>query len=71
MQINLRTIYWVQSLQFLLTITLWCMLKPAAQICWLSELALYNFNIVYHTGCSNLIADALSRRPEAEGENRN
>ena len=27
---NLRTIYWVQSLQFLLTITLWCMLKPAS-----------------------------------------
>ena len=27
---KLRTIYWVQSLQFLLTITLWCMLKPAS-----------------------------------------
>ena len=43
----------------------------AAQICWLSELALYNFNIVYHTGRSNLIADALSCRPEAKGENHN
>ena len=41
----------------------------AAQIRWLSELALYNFDIVYRTGCSNLVADALSRRPEAEGEN--
>ena len=40
----------------------------AAQICWLSELALYNFNIVYGTGKSNLIADALSRRPEVEEE---
>ena len=43
----------------------------AAQICWLSKLALYDFNIVYHTGRSNLIADALSHRPEAEGENHN
>ena len=43
----------------------------AAQIHWLSELALYNFDIVYRTGRSNLIADALSRRPEAEGENHN
>ena len=42
-----------------------------AQIRWLSELALYDFDIVYHTGRSNLIADALSRRPEAEGENHN
>ena len=42
-----------------------------AQICWLSELALYDFDIVYHTGRSNLVADALSRRPEAEGENHN
>ena len=43
----------------------------AAQICWLSELALYDFDIVYRTGRSNLVADALSRRPEAEGENHN
>ena len=43
----------------------------AAQIRWLSKLALYNFDIVYHTGRSNLVADALSRRPEAEGENHN
>ena len=32
-----------------------------AQICWLSELALYNFDIIYHTGKSNLVADALSQ----------
>ena len=43
----------------------------AAQIRWLSELALYDFDIVYRTGRSNLFADALSRRPEAEGENHN
>ena len=36
----------------------------AAQIRWLSELALYDFDIVYRTGRSNLVADALSRRPE-------
>ena len=39
----------------------------AAQIRWLSELALYDFDIVYRTGRSNLVADALSRRPEVEG----
>ena len=43
----------------------------AAQIRWLSELALYDFDIVYRTGRSNLIANALSRRPEVEGENHN
>ena len=43
----------------------------AAQIRWLSELALYDFDIVYQTGRSNLVADALSCRPEAEGENHN
>ena len=32
----------------------------AAQICWLSELALYDFDIIYRTGRSNLVADALS-----------
>ena len=42
----------------------------AAQIRWLSELALYDFNIVYRTGRSNLVADALSRRPEGEGDVR-
>ena len=40
----------------------------ATQIRWLSELALYNFDIVYRTGKSNLVADALSRRPEVEEE---
>ena len=37
----------------------------AAQIHWLSELALYDFDIVYRMGKSNLVADALSRRPES------
>ena len=40
----------------------------AAQICWLSELALYNFDIVNRTGKSNLVTDALSRPPEVEKE---
>ena len=40
----------------------------AAQIHWLSELTLYDFNIIYRTGKSNLVADALSRRPEVEEE---
>ena len=40
----------------------------AAQICWLRELALYNFDIVYHSGKSNLVTDALSRRPKVEEE---
>ena len=35
------------------------------QIHWLSELELYGFDIIYHTGKSNLIADALSHCPEA------
>ena len=42
-----------------------------AQIHWLSELALYDFDIVYQTGRSNLIANTLSLRPEAKGENHN
>ena len=42
----------------------------AAQIRWLSELALYNFDIVYRTGKSNLVADALSRRPESPNMNQ-
>ena len=32
----------------------------AAQIRWLSELALYDFDIIYRMGKSNLVADALS-----------
>ena len=40
----------------------------AAQIRWLSELALYDFDIVYRTRKSNLVADALSCRPEVEEE---
>ena len=32
-----------------------------AKICWLSELALYDFNIIYRMGKSNLVANALSR----------
>ena len=40
----------------------------AAQIRWLSELALYDFDIVYRTGKSNLVADALSHRQEVEEE---
>ena len=65
---NLRTIYWVQNSPFSLTTTLWYMY---AEICCLSKLALYNFDIMYRTGHSNLIADTLSRRPEVEGENHN
>ena len=41
----------------------------AAQIRWLSELALYDFDIVYRTSKSNLVADALSRRPELPSNN--
>ena len=33
-----------------------------------SELALYDFDIVYRTGKSNLVADALSHHPEVEEE---
>ena len=40
----------------------------AAQICWLSKLALYDFDIIYHTRKSNLVTDALSRRPVVEKE---
>ena len=36
----------------------------ASQIRWLSELALFDFNIIYRSGKSNQAADALSRRPE-------
>ena len=40
----------------------------AAQIRWLSELALYDFDIVYCSGKSNLVGDALSRHPKVEEE---
>ena len=40
----------------------------ATQICWLSELAFYDFDIVYHTGKSNLVTDPLSHCPEVEEE---
>ena len=40
----------------------------AAQIRWLSELTLYDFDIVYHTGKSNLVTNALSHCPEVEEE---
>ena len=35
----------------------------AAQICWLSDLALFDFEIKYRAGKSNQVADALSRHP--------
>ena len=41
----------------------------AAQIRWLSELALYDFDIMYHTGKSNLVTDALSWWPESPSSN--
>ena len=40
----------------------------AAQIRWLSELTLYDFDIVYCSGKSNLVADTLSHCPEVEEE---
>ena len=42
----------------------------AAQIHWISELALYDFDIVYCSGKSNLVADALSRHPKVEEETK-
>ena len=36
----------------------------ASQICWLSKLALFNFNIIYRSGKTNQAADALSQHPE-------
>ena len=32
----------------------------ASQICWLSKLALFDFNIIYRLGKSNQATDALS-----------
>ena len=40
----------------------------AVQIRWLSKLALYDFNIIYCTWKSNLIADALSHHQEVNKE---
>ena len=36
----------------------------ASQICWLSKLALFGFNIMYRSGKTNQAADALSQHPE-------
>ena len=35
----------------------------AAQICWMSDLALFDFDIKYRSGSENRVADALSHRP--------
>ena len=40
----------------------------AAQIRWLSELALFDFNIKYRSGKSNQAADALSHHPTTDSE---
>ena len=42
----------------------------ATQICWLSELALYDFNIIYCTGKSNLVTNTLSHHPEINKERK-
>ena len=36
----------------------------ASQICWLSKLALFDFNIIYRLGRTNQAAYALSQHPE-------
>ena len=36
----------------------------ASQICWLSKLALFNFNLIYRSGKTNQAADALNQHPE-------
>ena len=36
----------------------------ASQICWLGELALFDFNIIYRLGKTNQATDALSWHPE-------
>ena len=44
-----------------------------AQICWLSELALFDFDIKYQSGKTNLAADTLSHcphNPDSEFEER-
>ena len=35
-----------------------------SQICWLSKLALFNFNIIYRSSKTNQATDALSQCPE-------
>ena len=35
-----------------------------SQICWLSKLALFDFNIIYRSGKTNQAPDVLSRHPE-------
>ena len=35
-----------------------------SQICWLSELALFDFNNIYRSGKTNQATDALSQCPE-------
>ena len=40
----------------------------AAQIRWLSKLALFDFNIKYRSGKSNQAADTLSHRPMTDSE---
>ena len=40
----------------------------ATQIRWLSELTLYDFDIIYRTRKSNLVADTLSHHPEVKEE---
>ena len=40
-----------------------------AQIRWLSELAIFSFDIKYRSGKLNQAADALSHHPKTENEN--
>ena len=40
-----------------------------AQIRWLSELALFDFDIKYRSGKSNQAADTLSHHPKTDNEN--
>ena len=35
-----------------------------SQICWLSKLTLFDFNIIYRSGKTNQVADAISQCPE-------
>ena len=69
---NLRTTYSDLSSQFLQITILYVTLSPvklgAVQICWLSDLALYDFDIIYCTRNSNLVADELSHCLETNEE---